>query len=347
LQLPPDYHHQRSYPVLMVCHNGRESAEAMMKRVSEEAARNGVILVAPEWSGKKGLGGAKYTYGREHDLVLDTLRDLRRRLQIDSDRVFLFGLGEGANMAFDIGLAHPDQFAGVIPMCGSVTKFARKWYWPNAQYLPFYIVEGQANQGHVAAMNDLMQEWGRSPFSTIYMEYQGRASEWFGAEMPMIFKWMSCQKRTTPLKALGRMDLKGGIGEGFRSSRASDTRFYWLSAETIDSACVHSHTAAPAFKYLPASFQANLSLGNQLKNGKAVIWNRAIIRTNGLKNVTLWITPGVDMMDLTKPIELIVNGQERAGMLEVAPSLETLLEELSQSSDRQRLFVAKIDIRIK
>src|SRR6202040_3981784 len=56
VQLPPGYSHQRAYPVMMVCHSGRESAEDTLKRLSDEAAKQGVILVAPLWSGgKKGV----------------------------------------------------------------------------------------------------------------------------------------------------------------------------------------------------------------------------------------------------------------------------------------------------
>ena len=47
-------------------------------------------------------------------MVIDTLRDLRRRFQVDSDRVFLFGWEQGADAALDIGMSHPDQFAGVL-----------------------------------------------------------------------------------------------------------------------------------------------------------------------------------------------------------------------------------------
>jgi hypothetical protein len=55
------------------------------------------------------------------------------------------------------------------------------------------------------------------------------------------------------------------------------------------------------------------------------------------------ITPG--MMDITKPLAINVNGSPRGGMRPIQPSVETLLEELYQTGDRQRLYVAKVDIR--
>ena len=46
-----------------------------------------------------------------------------------------------------LGLMFPDQFAGVLPMCGSPRYFTaeRDRYLSNAQYLPFYLVEGDRN----------------------------------------------------------------------------------------------------------------------------------------------------------------------------------------------------------
>ena len=110
--------------MLVVLHQSGETPEEMLKRWSNAAGENGYILVAPEWT--EGLGGA-YSYSdHEHAVVLDTLRDLRRRFAVDSDRVFLFGLGQGGEMAFDVGLSHPDLFAGVLPMSAGPRKFARQ-----------------------------------------------------------------------------------------------------------------------------------------------------------------------------------------------------------------------------
>ena len=339
LQLPPDYHHQRAYPVLLVCHSEFESAEVTMKRLAEEAAKQGVILAAPLWAGKKVLRSQYQYTEKERAMAFDTLRDLRRRFQVDSDRVFLFGWGEGANMAFDVGLARPDQFAGVVPMHGTLTSFARRWYWPNAQYLPFYVIEGEFNGVTARGMRDLFKEWTRAPFQSLYVEHRGGASEWLNFEVPQFFQWMNCKKRQQPKKDLGR--------EEFRSSRGTDNRFYWLSSETIDANCRIDHTKKAPSGYRPATFQASLSLGNLLdkSTNKEKIWNRAQVKASGMGQVTLWITPG--MIDMTKPLEIFINAQAQGGMRDIQPSLDTMLQELHESGDRQRLFVAKIEIKVR
>jgi pimeloyl-ACP methyl ester carboxylesterase len=349
LQLPPDYHHQRSYPVLFLLHGGRDTAETTLQRFSEEAARHGFILAAPLWTGKNGVK-AKGQPGvaKGNALVGDSLRDLRRRFNVDSDRVFLFGFQEGGTLAFDVGLGHPDLFAGVVPMCAPLCPFTQRMYWPNAQYLPFYIIEGGRNEPNAKNMRDLFENhWTRTPFACLYVEYKGRASEWFSEEVPKMLHWMSRKVRHAPTREMGRAQPGvGGLHEEFRSTRNADNRFYWLRAEGVASKHRSEHSVKqPSGSFMPATFQASFSVGNKSdKDGGANIWNQASVRVNGLEQVSLWITQDM-MKDFKRPLLILVNGQKMEPMQLVEPSLETLLEELYQTGDRQRLFVAKIKIK--
>jgi predicted esterase len=339
LQLPPDYHPLRSYPVLLLFHSGRDKADETMKRFSAEAAKHGYILAAPLWAAGNGLNPQAQLNAKEHHLVLDTLRDLRRKYQVDSDRVSLFGWEDGGSMAFDIGLGHPDQFANVSVMNGMMTPFAQRFYWPNAQYLPFYVIEGDRNGSRTEAMRNLFKHWVRSPYTCLYAEYRGRGSEWFSAEIPKIFDWMSRKKRHVPMKEIGSGD------EEFRSSRSHDNRFYWLSSDNINIVNQFDHRNNNIGRFQPATFQASLSMGNQKDNKDgAKIWNQVNIRTTGVKQISFWITPG--MMDLKLPLSVRVNGQQAGPMRKIEPSLPVLLEEVFQSGDRQRLFIAKVDVKM-
>src|SRR5262249_2872454 len=162
-------------------------ATSMLQRWRKAAADHGYILAAPDW--ERGLA-ANYGYTeREHDTVLDTLRDLRRRFQIDSDRVFLFGLGEGGKMAFDVGLWHPDLFAGVIPM-GAAPEFHARRYWRNAQLTPFYVVNGTRAGESATQLRDQFTNWSQRHFASLWVEYKGRGIEWLGGEVPHVFDWM-------------------------------------------------------------------------------------------------------------------------------------------------------------
>src|SRR5439155_17012023 len=123
VMLPPEYQPGRLYPVLIALHDAGERPEVMIRRWSALAEQNGYFLVVPQWEQSvRGLYGYS---AEEHAALTDVVRDLRRRFAVDSDRIFLTGFGEGANMAYDVGLSHPDLFAGVLPVAGTPKYFAK------------------------------------------------------------------------------------------------------------------------------------------------------------------------------------------------------------------------------
>ena len=326
VQLPPEYHHYRPYPVLFVLHQGDEKPLDMLNRWSDLAAQHGYILVAPEWN-----DGVRPTYAysaQEHVTVVSALRDLRRRFQVDSDRVFLFGYGQGGQMAYDVGLSHPDLFAGVLPMSASPIYFPSK-YGTNAQFLPFYVVNGDRTGTAATESRTLFKEWVRWNYASFYVEYRGRGVEWFAAELPIMFDWMNRKKRAHPLRELGRVNFNGGAGEEFKAMRLTDNRFYWLEAELQPR---HVNYVPNWSKHLaPATLQANIFAGNLIH-----------VRTKGANQVTVWLGPS--MIDFNKPVTLRVNGQQLRPV-RVEPKLEILLEDVYHRGDRQRPYFARVSAK--
>lgn len=343
VQLPPGYHHQRQYPVLMLLHSHREKAGPMMQRLAPLAAQHGYILAAPLWEGDAASPAYRFT-PNEHAIVLDSLRDLRRRFQVDSDRVFLFGWEQGADAAFDIALSHPDQFAGVVPMNGVARSFLGERYWPNAQYLPFYIVQGDRNGVGARANRDLFVKWVRSSFPSLYAEYKGRLSEWYSAELPIMFEWMNRKKRHFPNKEVGRSHTGGGQGEEFATMRPTDNRFYWLSTDSISDKATATVVEWERSRK-PATVQANISVGNEpdLKQG-ARIWTQINIRTSGVKQLSIWLAP--NMIDFSKPVMLRINGGSDGRVRMYQPNLSKMLEDFYLTGDKHRLWFERIDLKL-
>jgi phospholipase/carboxylesterase len=52
------------------------------------------------------------------DAVFAAVRQARRTLHVHSERIFLVGCGEGAAVAYRLGLSHPERFAGVVALNG-------------------------------------------------------------------------------------------------------------------------------------------------------------------------------------------------------------------------------------
>jgi dienelactone hydrolase len=323
VQLPPEYGPRRTYPVLIALHGAGETPKDAVAHWGETAAQHGYIVAAPKWA--QGLQ-AEYEYSvREHAAVLGTLRDLRRRFQVDSDRVFLAGLGPGGDMAYDVGLSHPDLFAGVVPMGAFPGPFPYR-YRHNGQYLPFYVVTGDRS-GDSADNRAMFKEWVAHGYPSLFVQYRGRGLEWFGAELPSIFDWMDRQRRANPISELGRW---GQLGDQFETMRATDNHFYWLSTDSIRDSCLNDGPHYSS-RILGATLQANRG-GNHIN-----------VRTQGINRVTVWLGTGEGSVDFDKPVAIYVGTALRWNR-KVEPSREVLLDDLLTRGDRQRLYVARVDL---
>ncbi|MBY0523105.1 MAG: hypothetical protein K2R98_06885 [Gemmataceae bacterium] len=321
LQLPPEYKHGRPYPVLFVLHQVNEKPKDFLEKWSELAAQHGYMLVAPDWTN----GGTQRMYrytAEEHAAVLETLKDLSRRFNVDSDRVFMAGYGEGGAMAYDVGLSHPDLFAGIMPMASPPRLFAAK-YWANALHLPMYVVAGDFQSGDCGKIiRRQFESLVSRGAPALYVEYKGRGLEWFDAEMANFFDWMGRKKRLIAFPEATE----------FQSMRTTDARFYWLSGEEINSRHLND---ARGFRdqTLPATLTGKIVEGNQI-----------VVKANGYKQMTIWIGRG--MVDFEKPVSIQVNLNLRVRERKLTPSLGTLLEDFYERNDRQRLFLVKIVIPV-
>jgi pimeloyl-ACP methyl ester carboxylesterase len=324
VRLPPGYHHGRSWPVLIALHHSVEKPAEAAVHWAELAGQHGYIVVAPQWSR---AAKAVYQYtGEEHQCVLESLRDLRRRFNVDSDRVYLFGGEQGAAMAFDVAASHPDQFAGVIPMAGTPMYFANK-YWTNTQYLPYYVINGELSGDGANYTRTLFKDfWIKSNFPSIYVEYKGRPAEWFPAEQRVIFDWMGRKRRANPLRDLGSKELE------FRTQRNSDLQFYWLSADAV----LPNHLnwkADYSAQRKPALLTAKVIGGV----------NEIQVRASGVSAVTVWFVP--KLVNYGEKVNIQLNGRQTGGQ-KIVPSLGILLETLYRTGDRERMVFARVDLKV-
>jgi hypothetical protein len=54
----------------------------------------------------------------------------------------------GGDAAWDIGLAHPDLWAGVLPVVATADKYVSR-YWENGRGLPMYFVAGELDGNRI------------------------------------------------------------------------------------------------------------------------------------------------------------------------------------------------------
>lgn len=332
VKLPPEYHHGRAYPVLIVLTYPGLDPERLLGAVATDADKNGYILVAPDWAPAFGTTTGWEWKGEDHDYVTAALRDLIRHFTVDNDRVFLMGGAAGADMAMDVGASHPDLFAGVLAV-GPNPKWQGFFldYWKNAQKLPFYVVSGELAGESNANTRLAFNQWMPHGFPAIQVLYRGRGIEWYPAETPVMFDWMGRKKRVN-----GTATLQLGTGPRYRwqTMREEDNRFYWLSAEKIHPGNLAANVP-PGRAVIPANLQGDIK-GNNL----------VAIESRGVRTIGVWL--GRDMIDWTKPVRVTVNGTipvgwKRTGQM-LEPDMEVLLEDYYQRGDRRMLYLAKLEL---
>ncbi len=332
LRLPPEYQHGRAYPLVVVLTHPGIEPEAILGGLAAEADRNGYVLAAPAWTN----GVARpYDYtGDDHVAVTAVLRDAARHISVDTDRVFLFGFGEGANLAADVGASHPDLFAGVAAMGGN-PKWSNVFtnYWKNVRLLPYYAVTGELANDSVPKWRALFERWMPRGFGAILVVYKGRTQEWFSAEVPVLFDWMARKRRATGAAALNLNPGALDTVNAWQTMREGDDRFYWLGVGALGDKR-RIDTLAPGGTVSPAWVVGDIRTGNQID-----------IKSNGTKSVTAWLSR--DMIDWSLPVKLTYNGFAPAAFKpkKLEPDIEVLMEDFYQRGDKRTLFLYKIDLK--
>jgi pimeloyl-ACP methyl ester carboxylesterase len=330
LRLPPEYHHGRPWPLLIVLtHTTIPAAEALAS-VAREADRYGFIVAAPDWTNAFATGW-KWN-GLDHPYVTDVLRDIVRHFCVDNDRVYLLGYAEGANMALDVALSHPDLFAALAAFSPRPlwTNFLSE-YWTNAQKLPCYIVTGEFAGDALQTLRRVFEKWMPRGFPALLHIYKGRGLELYPVEIPTLFDWLHRKRRVGNNATLALGPL---ARPPWTTMRASDNRFYWLGAEQIENRRLIDYLPAGRL-IVPATVQGDI-LGD----------NHIVLRTLGIQRLTLHFTR--ELIDWTKPVRITVNGSSPSGYRaqRLTPDLETLLEDYRLRGDRRNPVLARLELKL-
>lgn len=340
VQLPLEYDPYNKYPAVMTLNGaGTVPAQSVIQppkkgearpsqidwwagpigrngyREMGQSVRQGYIVIAPAWSKP---GQRQYDYSVEaHATVLAALRDACRRFAIDTDRVFLSGHGMGGDAAWDIGMAHPDLWAGVIPFVGISDRYCA-FNWQNADTVPFYCVGGEFDSEKIVRN---AREWDRMMtrgYDLTIVEYLGRGHEHFADEILDIFEWMNRRKRQfhpTEFEV--------------RTMRPSDNFFWWAEISGFPENAVVRPNDFPVRGKRPITLECRVNANNG-------IWVKS-----GAQHVTLWLSP--EIVDLNKPVPIKVDGRRINRDPFLKPDIAVMLEDARTRGDRQHPFWVRVD----
>ena len=332
LQLPPEYNPLRSYPCIVALHptegtaegqldywQGTPSPDGLSRR--GQGARHGFVVVAPKWT-RPGQSGYEST-PREHAEVLSAVRDAMRRVSIDSDRVFLTGLGAGGSAAWDIAVSHPDLWAGMISISGEPGNYLRH-YSENASYIPMYIVFGEL-AGAPAPMikhGDVLDDYMAPGFNAMVIMYRGRGGEHFYEEIHKMFDWMRLKthSRGDPPKKIETATMRNG-----------DQFFWWLELpELKENVAIDPILWGQADRIRAGKVVASVGEGNQIR-----------VAQGPAERFIVYLSPEMGLqMDQT----ITVRYHNRRVDIDFDGSLDFMLEDVRTRADRKRPYWASVMI---
>lgn len=350
VQLPPEYDPYRRYPAIVTLHGAASTPQMQIDFWAGpwmpggwrrgQASRRGYIVVAPEWAAPY---QKQYQFSaREHAAVLAVLRDACRRFAIDTDRVYLTGHSMGADAAWDIALAHPDLWAGMIAFVPTSDKYI-PLYWQNAQYVPMYFICGELDGDRLVTNARDFDRYLQRGYNVTVVEYLGRGHEFFFDELHRVFDWMERTRRPP----MPRTFAAGSL-------RPWDNFFWWVELEGMP----------PGVMIDPADW-GRVRPGQPMITRGTITPGGTIYVTTGAQRVIVWLSP--EVVDFDARPTLVVNGQRislagsasgggepssaaRAAkpvdlFTDIDFQVRTILEDVRTRADRQRPFWLKVEAR--
>ena len=144
LYVPRGYDPARPAPLLLAFHGTGGSGRGMIPEWRAVADAVGMIVLAPSEAGEN--DGYRFEE-RERLSALAALRWVRRRLNVDENRIFATGVSRGGHLAWDLALRFPDRFAGIAPMIGGPRLQVQKAqnnlrYVENVAHMPIRDLQG-------------------------------------------------------------------------------------------------------------------------------------------------------------------------------------------------------------
>jgi predicted esterase len=331
VQLPPEYDAHRLYPAVVTLHGSGTTPQQQIDwwagAVSEngrlgQATRQSYIVIAPAWAS---AGQIEYGYtSAEHAAVLNSLRDACRRFSIDTDRVFISGHSMGGDAAWDLGVSHPDLWAGVAPVVARCDKYINL-LWENLRRVPFCLVAGELDgdkaKTNAKVLDRYLTNTKDGSFNATVVEFQGRGHEHFSDEILRLFDWMSHFERDFFPKEFN-----------VKSMRPWDNYFWWVELDDLP----------PKAMVDPEEWLTKKGRNPALTKAQANATNGLTVTAGG-KKATIWLSP--ELINFKHKISINVNGDRaRLSGQGIEPSLAVMLEDARTRADRKHPFWAKVEM---
>lgn len=306
----------------------------------------GYIIIRPIADKKNKVDWAAKPNGTDYNhtftLVCKALAILKTILNIDDNRVFAFGHSDGSDGATGLAVYSPDQFAAIIAYNSMLNNlFTTDFYIRNIANKPFYEVHSDLDNLRPIQKTRTVINGIKDVDDTVhYREYAGYQHE---------DKHLQLDKSNALafMQHLSRNNSPGHIY--WETGSAEYGRSSWLQIDQID-------TNMRASWYKPFNFAQTFQSQSRtftidyyhglLPGGVAKGTyhdNTFDLQTSGVRQLHIRISPA--MVDLTKPITIIINGRQLFKD-KVTMDKNYLISNFEKAADRKQLWVNAIKIEV-
>jgi dienelactone hydrolase len=310
---------------------------AMWGRIARDA---GLVVLAPS---EAGANDGYHFSERERLAALAALRWVRRRVNVDENKVFATGVSRGGHLAWDLALRHPELFAGIAPMIGgpriTISQGQNNLrYVENVARLPIRDLQGAKDDPALVASVQLAFEKLRS----------------FGASDAQLFLHPDLG-HSFDMKAVDWKAFFASVRRGPRPERVvraaakeDEGRAFWLEVTAFSPSV--DETFVPEVselkwagmsederrRYLVAQCEQRTARLEVQRYGVG----RFSGRSTGVKRFRLLLTS--DDFDSKQDLELTWNGDVTKKRLRASSTV--LLAEFAERFDRTFLPVAELEV---
>jgi pimeloyl-ACP methyl ester carboxylesterase len=324
LFVPASYETTKSYALLVCLHGygftGEEYVERWRTRLGED-----YLLACPTYP-----SGAWFARHAE-ELVLETIRDIRRQYHIDPDRIFLTGMSNGGIGAWLIGMHHAPLFAGIAPMASGLDDVLMP-FLANLRSTPLYIIHGAKDQVMpVDLSRSIAKELDALGYPYVYREHQRvhpiAGGHYFPKEeVPDLVAWFD-HRRREPLPTSVTLVRDASHFQPFN----------WVRIDSTDPIAAFSDDLVDKRdEWIKRRVYARL-------DASITGSNRIEVRVEHVQRYGLFLNE--QLIDFSKPLTVLTNGRLSFEGT-VTPSVETLLRQARLRQDPERLFSVHLTIAI-
>lgn len=343
--IPPGYDPAKRYQVRFQLHGG------VGGRVDNKPRGNGQIGTLAGGAGAEQFYVIPYAWNDEpwwsDDQVLNLhaiVDDLKRRYNIDENRVVVAGVSDGGTGAYYVAMRDTTPYASFLPLNGYIMVLANgeiddgRNFPNNLRNKPLFVVNGGKDRLYpISIVEPFTRHLMRNGVQIDYHPQPDgeHNTKWWPEIQGPFEKFVADHPRDPDPDKLT-----------WEAADAAHGRAHWLAIDTFG-------PAPGEAKELPDSNIFTDSLGTDPLFSRPKVPGRVdLIRsgntvratTKGVTAFTLLLSP--DKFDFSQPVIVTANGRE-VFHGRVQPSVETLMKWAARDNDRTMLYAAEVSVKLK